>query len=29
MQPVLSATGIMMIPFVFMMFAWKKRPPSG
>ena len=29
MQPVLIATGIMMIPFVFMMFAWKKRPPSG
>ena len=27
MQPVLIATGLMMIPFVFMMFAWKKRPP--
>lgn len=29
MQPVLIATGLMMIPFVFMMFAWKKRPPPG
>src|ERR671911_3171882 len=28
MQPVLIATGIMMIPFVFMMFAWKRRPPT-
>ncbi|HZE79201.1 MAG TPA: hypothetical protein VE089_11705 [Nitrososphaeraceae archaeon] len=26
MQPVLIATGIMMVPFVFMMFAWRKRP---
>ena len=26
MQPVLIATGIMMIPFVFLMFAWRKRP---
>ena len=29
MQPVLIATGLIMIPFVFMMFAWKKRPPPG
>jgi hypothetical protein len=27
MQPVLIATGAMMIPFIFMMFAWKKKPP--
>ena len=27
MQPVLITTGVMMIPFVFILFAWKKRPP--
>ncbi|HEY9491509.1 MAG TPA: hypothetical protein VIP56_05940 [Nitrososphaeraceae archaeon] len=27
MQPVLIATGAMMIPFIFMMYAWKKHPP--
>lgn len=25
MQPILIATAIMMIPFVFIMFAWRKR----
>jgi hypothetical protein len=28
MQPVLIATGIMMIPFVFLLFAWNKKPPG-
>jgi hypothetical protein len=27
-QPVLIATGIMIIPFVFLMFAWNKRQPG-
>jgi hypothetical protein len=27
MQPVLIATAILLIPFVFMMFAWRKHPP--
>jgi hypothetical protein len=26
MQPILIATAIMMIPFVFIMYAWRKRP---
>ncbi len=28
MQPVLIATALMTIPFVFMMIAWQKRSPS-
>jgi hypothetical protein len=27
MQPILIATAIMMIPFIFIMIAWRKRPP--
>lgn len=27
MKPVLIATAVLMIPFIFMLFAWKKRPP--
>ncbi|MGE5781967.1 MAG: hypothetical protein ACM31J_03825 [Nitrososphaerales archaeon] len=27
MQPVLIATAIFMIPFIFIMIAWRKRPP--
>ena len=26
MQPVLIATAILLIPFIFMMFAWRKNP---
>jgi hypothetical protein len=26
MQPVLIATAILLIPFIFMMFAWRKQP---
>jgi uncharacterized membrane protein len=26
MQPVLIATAILLIPFIFMIFAWRKRP---
>lgn len=29
LQPVLMATAIMTIPFVFMMIAWQKRAPKG
>lgn len=28
LQPVLIATGLMTIPFVFMMIAWQKRSPG-
>jgi hypothetical protein len=27
MKPVLIATAIFMIPFIFIMIAWRKRPP--
>jgi len=28
MQPILIATTLMAIPFVFLMVAWKKKPPT-
>jgi hypothetical protein len=28
MQPILIATGLMAIPFTFLLIAWKKKPPS-
>lgn len=28
MQPILISTGIMLTPFIIMMFVWNKRPPS-
>jgi hypothetical protein len=28
LQPVLIATGLMTVPFVFMMIAWQKRAPK-
>jgi hypothetical protein len=28
MQPILIATGLMAIPFTFLLVAWKKRPPT-
>ncbi len=27
MEPILIATGVMIIPFTFLVIAWKKRPP--
>ena len=27
MEPILIATGVMAIPFIFLVIAWKKRPP--
>ncbi len=27
MEPILIATGVMAIPFTFLVIAWKKRPP--
>lgn len=28
MQPILITTGVMAIPFTFLLVAWKKRPPT-
>ena len=28
MQPILIASGLMAIPFTFLLIAWKKRPPT-
>jgi hypothetical protein len=28
MEPILIATGLMAIPFTFLLIAWKKRPPT-